>query len=161
MNLFFHRKYRYEVYDTKEDIRREIKSFLKTSRHEFSNNISGSIKHDGRFRLYPRFSLAADVFGIPFGFAVIDGKLESEQEKTIIKYIVRPPYGLVIVFYLIAFFLLKVLLDLRTEKTMSLENFLIPIAILLLLIALFGLIRFSSNKLLKRFERLLNLKHDE
>ncbi len=97
MNFLFEFHNTYTVSSSVEDVVADLKG-IKQNWWNLAKNITGRIRDDGTFTLYPKWT-----FGYVDGFRTrlyyLEGTITNEDGETKIKTVARPNYGLVIAFY--------------------------------------------------------------
>lgn len=156
MNLLFEDKRQYEINDTIESVHSQLRLLVDSPWHNFTHNLAGTVSDDNSFKIFPKLSFTMNVFGMPSGIAVIAGKLSDNGNKTIVHTVVRAKYSIVISFYFVLFFLIIAVMEL--SNSYYAESWAKPLTLLLILMFLFGLIRFSTQRLRKRFEKNMYVK---
>ena len=156
MDIFFTRRHNYIINDSIDNVRAEIKSITGSRWYDASDNISGSIKNNGSFKLTQKWSFIV-IQWIERSPAYLNGTLLAEDNRTIINTTLRPNSAFVISFYLLTIPFLCELFGVDTfiggSKTFKL--LFLPFFSLIL----FGLMQLYTTGLRKRFERLLHLRN--
>jgi hypothetical protein len=158
MDIFFTQKHKYIVNDSIEKVRADIESITGKRWRDFSENITGSFKDDGSFKLTHKWSFAA-IRWIENSPAYLSGTLSADGSKTVIDTTLRPNSAIVMSFYIFTILFLCELLGIKIfiegPKTLKLLFF------LLFNLILFGMMKMFTIGLRNRFERLLHLRRDE
>jgi hypothetical protein len=156
MDIFFRKKYKYKLNEPIEEVKAELNAILNSRWHDFSHNMTGQIREDNSFIIEPKFSLAIEVFGNYQSFSFLEGNLQTENGRTIIRLTARPTFA---VLFLLYFLLIAGIVQLITiiKKQFSFESILITILILVFYLGIYGVITFSRNKIRRRFERSMQM----
>ncbi len=159
MNFLFARKYKYTVSQPCEDV---VRNFLKVTKRKwwnFSDNITGRLKKDGRFEFTHKWSpiYIRSLFGN--NVATIKGCIIDNGPNTVIEMTLKPNLGVVFFIYIIAVIFLCELFGVKTfervPRTFILSFF--PFAGFLL----YGIIMFMTSRLRDTFERVFYLHADQ
>jgi hypothetical protein len=158
MDIFFTITHRYLVNDTVDNVRANIESIIGRRWYDFSENITGRLNSDGSFKLTHKWSFAV-IRWIENSPAYLSGTITADGNKAIIDTTLRPNSGFVIFFYLLTILFVCEVVGINTfiqgPKTYKLLFF--PFFNLIL----FVLMKMFTTGLRKRFERPLQLQHDE
>ncbi len=111
MNFLFQRKHKYETHTAIEDVRQRIKSLRKSRWYDVAINFTGNIQEDDSFTLKTKQSLGAFTKGLVKTFVFLEGQLIADNTSTKIDVTVRPNYVVVLLFYVLACFVLYDLYD--------------------------------------------------
>lgn len=155
MSPYFEQKYKYIVFEPVDSVRSQLKSILKTPWYDIAINLAGKVSSDDTLKLYSKLSMAIEVFGVAQSVSVLTGKLEAEGENTNINVVLRPKHAILLAFYLIMLIFLINLVSLFISGTES--NWILTIALFIMLIFIRSLIYFSIGRLKNRFERTMSL----
>lgn len=131
MSPLFEQRYRYIVFEPVDSVRSQLKSILKTPWYDIAINLAGRVSNDNTFKLYPKFSMGIEVFGVIQSVAVLTGRFEPADGQTNILVEVRPNYGLLIVFYLVLLILILKLVGMFISRTA--DDWILSVALLLIL----------------------------
>ena len=159
MDILLTRNYKYTVDDSLENVRINFARVTNTPGYTFSNNITGTLKEDDTFKLTHKWA-----FGYIRGFGgnsliYLTGKIESQNDRTIINTLIRPNIGLTFFLYVLTILFICEVLGIKTMLDES--RFTVSLLLLLFMIILTGVIYLMTNGLNNRFERILQLQRDE
>jgi hypothetical protein len=158
MNFLFAKKYTYSVNRSTDDVIEDFVKLTNRKWYDFSENITGYLNPDNTFKLTHKWA-----FGYVSGFfdntlVSLTGKLQKNNNETIIEATLKPNFVLVLFLYLIA--LLFFLEMTGTTKIIEGPKIFTLLFLPFLWLILFGIISFMTNSLRKRFERLLELHRE-
>jgi hypothetical protein len=159
MSPLFEEKYRYIVFEPVDSVLAQLKSILKTPWYDIAVNLAGKVSSDNTFKLYPKFSIGVEVFGVIQSVAVLTGRLEPTDGQTHILVEVRPNYALLFVFYLILLILLLKVLGMFISRTS--DDWILSVALFFMLIFIRSLMHFSIGRLKNRFERTMSVHPED
>jgi hypothetical protein len=156
MDIFFRKKYKYKLNEPIEEVKAELNSILNTRWHDFSNNMTGQLREDNSFIIEPKFSLAIEILGKYQSFSFLEGNLQTENGRTIIRLTARPTFA---VLFLLYFLLIAGIVQLITilKKQFSFDSISIAVLILIFYLGIYGAMTFSRNKIRRRFERSMQI----
>ncbi|MGZ5218945.1 MAG: hypothetical protein ACXWC7_02670 [Chitinophagaceae bacterium] len=152
-------KYRYIVFEPVDSVREQLKLILQSPVYDIAINLAGRISNDNTFRIYPKFSMGIEVFGIVQNTSIITGKIYAEDGQTNIMVEVRPNHAVLLAFYLTLLIFLPRLVGLFTSGTES--DLILVAALFIFLIIIRSLIHFSIGRLKNRFERNMSVHPEE
>ena len=154
MNIFFTRKYKYSKYDSLEMVLDEIKDITSRKWHNGADNITGKLNEDNSFQLTHKWSFSF-IRWIETSPAYINGTIETDDSKTVIKTSVRPNSIFVLSFYfLIVYFIYNLFQpNLFTDEAAIFKLIFIPFFELIL----YALMISYTSGLRKNFERAMHL----
>jgi hypothetical protein len=156
MNFLLQKKYKYKIGEPIQEVKAELQNLLSKRRTDFSVNLMGVIREDNTFTIKPKFSFAIDVLGVAQILSLIDGKLETENERTVIKVIVRPNYILLCLLYFLLLLFIFAIINLKNSSEDDL--YAKPIVFFILLMFILCSILFSMKRMKRRFERALGIR---
>jgi hypothetical protein len=159
MSPLFEQKYRYIVFEPVDTVRSQLKSILRTPWYDITVNLAGKVFKDNTFKLYPKFSMGVEVFGVVQSASVITGRNETEGEQTHINVEVRPNHAVLLAFYLILFIFLFKVIGLFTSSSES--DWILVAALSIILIFIRSLVHFSMGRLKNRFERTMSVHPED
>lgn len=159
MNLLFDQKYQYTVFEPVDNVRRKLKSIVKTPWYDIDINLAGKVLDNNTFQLYSKLSMGVKVFGVIQSVAIIKGSLEPKNEQTNIHLDIKPNDRVLGAFYVIALIFLFMLFGLFTSITEY--RWVVVAGLLFLLVFIRSLIYFSIGQLKNRFERIMLLHPEE
>ena len=159
MSPLFEQKYTYIVFEPADSVRSQMKSILKTPWYDIAVNLAGKVSNDNTFKLYPKFSMGVEIFGVIQRVAVLTGRLESTDGQTHIHVEVRPNYGLLFVFYLILLILLLKVFGMFISRTG--DGWILSVTLFFMLIFIRSLIHFSMGRLKNRLERTMSVHPED
>jgi hypothetical protein len=158
MDIFFTHRRKYKVNDNVDNVRANLQGIADRKWNDFSNNITGRLNADDSFKLTHKWSFAVFRW-IENSPAYLSGTLTTEGNKTIIQTSLRPNSIFVMFFYLFTVLFLCEAVGIDTffqgPKSLNLLFF------AFFNLVLFGLIKMYTSRLRNRFERLLQLQHDQ
>lgn len=156
MDFLFQEKYKYKIDEPLENVKAEINDFAGSNWFDLKENIRGEVSEDNTFTLRPKFTIPITILGIMPDYALLEGELSVEEERTIIRITARTSYLIVFLFYFLLFLLVLRVISLR--KPLSVDSFFMPIALAFVLIFLYGVVSFSMKRMTRRFERLMGVR---
>jgi hypothetical protein len=159
MNLFLDEKYKYVLLEEIHNARSRLNSMLQTPWYDITVNLAGRVFDDNTFKIYPKFSMGIEVFGIVQSMAVLTGKMEAEGEQTNMVVEVRPNNIVLLALYLILLIFFYKLFILLTSSTG--RDWILAVTLFFILIFTRILIHFSMGRLKNRFERIMSLHPEE
>jgi hypothetical protein len=158
MDILLQRKYKYKIEGSLQEVKSKIEAILKSSWYDISltKNIWGQFISDNSFIAKPKFTIPITILGFYPHYAVLQGKLSFEQERTIIRLTARPTILVLLLFYfLLILFTVKML---SIKGPITFDSFLGPIAIAFGLIILFSIVSFTMTRLKNRFDSFMGIK---
>ena len=158
MGIFFSQKHTNTVDETLTNLHAKLKAITDRRWHDFSEKITGKIKDDNSFEVTQKWSFT-HIRWIENSPAYLFGALSSDSDRTIVKLTVRPNSGFVIFFYLLLVLFFCEIFGISTfiDGPRSFKLVFFPFFNLIL----FGLMKYFTTELRKRFERMLNLRRHE
>jgi hypothetical protein len=159
MSPLFEQKYRYIVFESVDSVRSQLKSILKAPWFDIAVNLAGRVSNDNTFKLYPKFSMGVEVFGVVQSVSVITGTIEADGSQTHINVEVRPNYAVLCAFYLILLIFVLKLVGLFTSSTEN--DWILVVGLFIMLIFIRSLIHFSMGRLKNRFERTMSVHPED
>lgn len=154
MDFLFNSKREYKVFAPLDTVRQNITSVITRHWIDFSENLNGNFINDTEFIITPKWSLAI-IRWLERDLTYLKGRLEAVSNQTTITITIRPNSIFVIMFYL--FIILSVLEPLNgvfiNEINATLKLLFFPLFAVIIL----SVILFSTYRMRRRFERLLNL----
>jgi hypothetical protein len=159
MSPLFEQKYRYIVFEPVDNVRSQLKSILKTPWYDIAVNLAGKVSNDNTFKLYPKFSMGVEVFGVIQRVSVLTGRIEANGEQTNVIVEVRPNHAVLVAFYLILVIFLFKLVGLFASS--SENEWILVVALFIMLIFIRSLIHFSMGRLKNRFERTMSVQPED
>jgi len=156
MNIFLQNKFKYKLNEPLDDVQSEIRAVLSSSWDSLSKNIRGRLRDDNSFVVRPKFTIPITILGTNPDYALLEGRLSSEDGRTVIRLTTRPSYFIMFLFYFLLIFLFA---DLATiKKPLSIESFIRPIALACAVFLLFAVISFSLKRIRNRFEQYMGIR---
>lgn len=155
MNPLFKRKYRYKVDQDISLVRSHIDDINKKRINEIAPNFSGEFSNDC-FVFKPKLLYQPSLFGFPYNFCSITGKLEQSNGQTAIEVVIRPSNGVVIIFYLLVLLFIQSLSTVQVPLNGSgIEG---VVGCLFLVLFWGSNIWVASQILVRRFEKLISVE---
>jgi hypothetical protein len=156
MDILLQTQFKYKIDEPLENVQSEIRALLSSSWRTFSKNIRGRLREDNSFTVLPKFTIPIRILGTNPDYALLEGKLSFEEGRTIIRLTARPSYLMIFAFY---FLLILLCADLITlKKPLSIESFIRPIALAVVVLILFGVLSYSMKRIRNRFERFMGIR---
>ena len=156
MNLLFRAKYKYKLNESPSQVKEELISLFSTPWHKSAPRLSGCFLTEYSFRIQPALSRAAAFFGILQSFSVLEGRLNTEDDRTVIRLNARPSHLSLFIFY--GLLILTIAATYKAQANMSPEPFLTAIALTALLISYYLILRYSRDSLRRFFQRQMGIK---
>lgn len=156
MNLLFRAKYKYKLNESPSQVKEELSSLFSTPWHKSAPRLSGRFLTDYSFRIQPALSRAVAFFGILQSFSVLEGRLNTEDERTVIRLNARPGHLSLLIYYVL--FALTIVAAYNAQADMSPEPILTAVALTALLIFYYLILRYSRNSLRRFFQRQMGIK---
>jgi len=156
MNLLFRAKFKYKLNDSPAQVKAELNTLFNTPWHKSAPRLNGRFLTDHKFRVRPVLSAAIPFFGILQSLSTLEGRLEPEEERTVIRINARPGYLFLLLFYAL---LAVTLLNLYKAKAiLSPERIMIATTFTGLLISYYFILRYSRSSLRYYFQRQMGIK---
>jgi len=144
---------KYTIADSIDDVREQIEIAIKRERHDLSVNIKGRFINDDTFIVSTKWSLVV-IRWIESDLVYLKGNIFSEGNKTLVQISIQPNSGLIIAFYgsIILFLCYLIGITPFSDRVLSKQILTFP----LLALSFRSIIRFSTLRMKRRFERLLD-----
>ena len=155
MSLLFKKKYSYEVNENIASVGSFIDTINKHRISEIASNFTGELSCD-TFIFKPKRFWQTDLFGLPYNFCSLIGKLEQSGAETKIVIVVGPSVGALIVYYLAVVIFIQTVL--RIDVPLEQKDFAAIFGTFLIVLFLWLNIRLALRTLVKRFEKAINVK---
>jgi hypothetical protein len=156
MNLLFRAKYKYKLNESPAQVKDELETMFSTPWHKTAPRLSGRFLTDYSFRVQAVLSRSVAFFGIFQTFSVLEGRMTTEDERTVIRLNARPGYLSLLIFY--ALLTVTILAYYKARSALSPESILIATALTGLMIAYYFILRYSRNSLRRFFQRQMGIK---
>jgi hypothetical protein len=156
MNLLFRAKYKYKLNESPAQVKAELETLFLTPWHKTAPRLSGCFSDDHTFRVKSVLSAAVAYFGILQSFAVLNGRIRAEEERTVIRLTARPGHFSLLIFY--ALMVAVALVAVKAWTTLTPEIIILAAALLLILVSYYFILRFSRNSLRRYFQRQMGIK---
>ena len=156
MNLLFRAKYKYKLNESPAQVKAELETLFLTPWHKTAPRLSGYFRNDFSFKVRSVLSTAVAFFGIFQTFSVLQGRLQAEEERTVIRLTARPGHISLLLFY--ALLVVTLFATARAQAALTPETIAVAAAFLLLLVSYYFFLRFSRNSLRRYFQRQMGIK---
>lgn len=156
MNLLFRAKYKYKLNESPAQVKAELETLFSTPWHKTAPRLSGYFSNDFSFKIRSVLSTAVAFFGIFQSFAVLQGRLQAEEERTVIRLTARPGTISLLLFY--ALVVVTILAAVKAQAALTPETIVVAAALTGLLISYYFILRFSRNSLRRYFQRQMGIK---
>jgi len=156
MNLFFRAKYKYKLNESPAQVKAELETLFTTPWHKSAPRLSGRFLTDYSFRVHAVLSTAVAFFGIFQSFSVLEGRLHTEDERTVIRLNARPNHLSLLAFYLLL--AVTIMAAYKAQADLSPETIILATALTGLLTGYYFILRFSRNSLRRYFQRQMGIK---
>ena len=156
MNLLFRAKYKYKLNESPAQVKDELETLFSTPWHKTAPRLSGRFLTDYSFRVQSVISRSVAFFGIFQSFSVLEGRLNTEDERTVIRLNARPGHLSLLFFYILL--LVTIVAYYKARTALSPESILIATGLTGLLIGYYFILRFSRNSLRRYFQRQMGIK---
>lgn len=156
MNLFFRAKYKYKLNEPPAQVKAELDSLFLTPWHKSAPRLSGRFLTDYTFRIQPAISRAAAFYGILQSLSVLEGRLNTEDERTVIRLNARPGHLSLLLFYVLL--TLAIAAAFKAKADISPEPILIAVGLTGILVIYYLMLRYSRNSLRRFFQRQMGIK---
>ncbi len=156
MDLLFRKKYKYKLNESPAQVKEELETLFSTPWHKSSPKLNGHFSDEYTFRVRPVLSKALVFFGFFQSFAVLDGRLQAEEERTVIRVRARAGNFSLLLFYSIL--LAIIITTVRIQSSLTPEIVLLLSALVVLLTVLYFILIYSRNSLRRYFQRQMGIK---
>jgi membrane associated rhomboid family serine protease len=156
MNLLFRAKYKYKLNESPAQVKDELETLFSTPWHKTAPRLSGRFLTDYSFRVQAVLSRSVAFFGIFQSFSVLEGRLNTEDERTVIRLNARPAHLSLLLFYVLL--LVTIVAYYKARTALSPESIFIAAAFTGLLVGYYFILRYSRNSLRRFFQRQMGIK---
>ena len=156
MDLLFRKKYKYKLNESPAQVKEELETLFSTPWHKSSPRLNGQFTEAFSFRVRPVLSAAVAFFGIFQSMAVLEGRINAEEERTVIRVKARAGYFPILLFY--GLLTACVIAAFRVYHSQTPETVVLLSSFVLLFVACYFILVYSRNSLRRYFQRQMGIK---